>query len=93
MDWVLYETRKVTLKRLRAQFREEEASEDFPDLQKNVLRGYCGFTQCVAGYALQDMGLKPKAFVTHSLPLFYHGHAGLTLEIKTTEGDNIASVI
>jgi hypothetical protein len=45
--------------------------------------GYCGLSQCIAGYYLQDIGVPVMPLATQSLPGWIFGHAALTVRIAS----------
>jgi hypothetical protein len=56
----------------------DSLEENYHQLKK-TFRGYCGLSQCISGYRLQDLGLSVKPLATQSLPNYYFGHAALTV--------------
>lgn len=58
-----------------------------PDLTARF-QGCCGLAQCIAGYALQDAGLKVRPVATQSLRDYWHGHAALSVEVAEAQGRN-----
>jgi hypothetical protein len=79
LDWLVYETRTVLQKALRAEAGDFNAAA--ADITTDPLHGRCSFAQCVAAYALLDRGLSPKPFSAQSLPGWHAGHATLALSL------------
>lgn len=54
---------------------------------QSIFTGCCGLAQCIAGYALQDLGVSVKPLATQSLGDYYrHGHAALVCEVAEESG-------
>lgn len=50
-----------------------------------TFRGQCGLAQCIAGYALKDLGMQVHPIATQSLDAYWHGHAALSVEVESED--------
>ncbi|EPA97881.1 hypothetical protein [Pseudomonas sp. G5(2012)] len=80
LDEVIQETQKI-LRCTVTGCSVPEKSQDSTSLQ-SIFAGCCGLAQCIAGYALQDLGVPVKPLATQSLEGYYQqGHAVLVCKV------------
>ncbi len=76
IEKVIAGTRSV-LMRCTDELRADATALDL----RTRFQGCCGLAQCVAGYALQDAGLRVRPVATQSLRDCWYGHAALTVAL------------
>ncbi|HEY1021472.1 MAG TPA: hypothetical protein VGE06_04135 [Flavisolibacter sp.] len=87
LDWIVYEARKFVLKAKIETFNEKaDPHAPRPDMTTDYTAGECSFTQCIAGYAMQDRGLNPVQMAAQDIKNHTIGHAMQTVPLPLESG-------